>query len=116
LILLEWCAIEKSTKVFVVAIFILIATVLFFPFANGRAFEQEERISSAWATPILEPFWTSSRMTGETVMFVQRPEQQVVTARLLFAPARILKVTKWHYHPNDFGHRIYAQVVLQLLQ
>jgi acyl-CoA thioesterase-1 len=93
LILPERCALKKSTKVFVGAIFILLATVFFFPFANGRAFGQEERPGSAWATCILEPFWTSSRMTGETVMFVQRPEEHVVSARLLFAPARILKVT-----------------------
>ena len=72
------------------AVFILTAAVMSLSF-DGRAFGQEE--NSAWASSVLEPFWTSFRMTGETVMFVQRPEEQGVTAKLLFAPTRILKVT-----------------------
>ena len=92
--LLDGRLIKKCTKAFIGgAVIIPIATVLFFSFANARAFGQKEGTGSEWASSVLEPFWTSSRMTGETAMFVQWPEEEVVTARLLFAPTRILKVT-----------------------
>jgi lysophospholipase L1-like esterase len=91
--LLDRRLVKKSTKAFVGVHFILIAAVFFFPIANERAFGHEEDIGSEWVSLVLKPFWTSSRMTGETAMFVQRPEEGVVTARLLFAPTRVLKVT-----------------------
>jgi lysophospholipase L1-like esterase len=91
LIVLDWRAPKKSTNSLVVATFFVITAVMFFSFASGRAFGQGE--DSVWASSVLEPFWISSRMTEETAMFVQRPEEQAATARLLFVPARILRVT-----------------------
>ena len=91
--LIDGRLIKKSTSALVGAIFISIAAAPFFLFVNGRASGQEESSGSEWASSVLEPFWTSSRMSGETVMFVQRPDEEVVTARLLFPPTRILKVT-----------------------
>ena len=75
------------------AISILLGAGLFLYFAEGRAFAKQGGMDATWADTVLQPFWTSSRMTGETAMFVQRPEDKGITARLLFVPTRILKVT-----------------------
>ena len=93
MILLNCCALKKTTRPLVGTILLLTTAVLVLLLANGRALGQTETAGSAWAPSVLEPFWTSSRMIGETVMFVRRPEEQVVGARLLFAPSSILKVT-----------------------
>lgn len=90
--LLDGCRIKKRTREFVGATFIPIAAILFFHFVNGRALGQGDSSGSEWASSVLDPFSTSSRMTGETVMFVQRADEEVVTARLLFPPTRIPKV------------------------
>ncbi|MBS1851552.1 MAG: SGNH/GDSL hydrolase family protein [Acidobacteria bacterium] len=71
---------------------------------SGRAFAQAAPVEpggTAWASSVLEPFWTSTRMRDETVMFVQRPEEQEVSGRLLFTPTRIVRVT------SAFGTVVY---------
>jgi len=59
----------------------------------GRGQEIEQHQASRWAPLVLQPFWTSSRMSGETLLFVQAPGEKTVTARLLFVPTKIIAVT-----------------------
>jgi acyl-CoA thioesterase-1 len=48
---------------------------------------------SDWAPSVLQPLWTGTRMTGETLFFVQKPEDQNISARLMFVPTKIISVT-----------------------
>jgi len=54
---------------------------------------QQTSKTQDWAQSVLHPFWDSSRMSGETVFFVQPADSGPATARLLFVPKKIISVT-----------------------
>ena len=60
---------------------------------SAQAFGQESGIGAALAQSVLNPFWTDSRMTGETLFFVKKPNDENISARLLFVPTKIITVT-----------------------
>jgi len=84
--------INSTTKAFVKATAALILAMLFWLCADQQVFAEGEK-KTAWAASVSEPFWTSSRMNAETLMFIRRPEEHVVAAQLLFVPTKIIKVT-----------------------
>jgi acyl-CoA thioesterase I len=61
--------------------------------SDTQTFGQEAGNGAAWAQSVLNPFWTDSRMSGETLLFVQKPGDKNIAARLLFAPTKIITVT-----------------------
>ena len=54
---------------------------------------QEPSKAEDWAPSVLHPFWDGSRMSGETVLFVQPADSGPATARLLYVPKKIITVT-----------------------
>jgi acyl-CoA thioesterase I len=62
-------------------------------FIGTQAFGLEAAHGVDWAASVLQPFWTSSRMSGEALMFVQKPGDKNIAARLLFVPTKIISVT-----------------------
>ena len=54
---------------------------------------QEGTSKTPWADAVLNPFWATSRMNNETLMFVEQPGQKTAEANLLFVPNKILSVT-----------------------
>jgi acyl-CoA thioesterase I len=62
-------------------------------FIGTPALSQETGHAPDWAQSVLRPFWTGSRMTGETLLFVQGADAGPATARLLFVPTKIVTVT-----------------------
>jgi acyl-CoA thioesterase-1 len=71
----------------------LSTAALFWPCATLTAFAQSQEGDRQWAFATLQPFWTSSRMNGETLMFIQRPGEGEPTAQLFFAPTQIIRVS-----------------------
>jgi acyl-CoA thioesterase I len=59
----------------------------------GLAQGQETSKTADWAPSVLHPFWAGSRMSSETVLFVQGADSGPATARLLFVPKKIISVT-----------------------
>jgi len=57
------------------------------------ALSQETSKAPDWASSVLNPFWTGSRMSGETLLFVQGEDSGPATAQLLFVPEKIITVT-----------------------
>ena len=81
----------------------------------------------------MKPFWIGTEMDRESAFFIQSEEDESPLDFLLFTPEKILSVTSASEeivyeegrdyiltngvnHPNDFGHRIYAQVITCLLR
>lgn len=79
-------------------------------------------------------FWNSPVMVGESILPIRADDRTATANRLLFPVMQILSVTSSSgrvtyapdqdyvftpgsqvNHPNDFGHRVYAQVLSALL-
>jgi len=73
-------------------VFFLIASFVGVLIAT-QAFGQEAGNEAAWAPLVLHPFWIDSRMSGETLLFVKKPGDKDIAARLLFVPTKIVTVT-----------------------
>jgi len=56
-------------------------------------FGQGAASATAWADAVLTPFWATSHMSNETLLFVNMPGKQYAEAKLLFVPTRIVTVT-----------------------
>ncbi len=93
MLLPDWFKVKKCACGFAAAILLPSAAFLSLPLVSEQAFAQQGSAASNVPPSLLEPFWTSSRMTGETALFEKRSDEPEVTARLLFVPIRILKVT-----------------------
>ncbi len=77
------------SRMLVVVLLASLASVSMVGLAEG----QETSKTADWAPSVLHPFWTGSRMSGETVLFVQGADSGPATARLLFVPKKIISVT-----------------------
>ena len=49
--------------------------------------------ATSWADAVLTPFWASTHMSNETLLFVRMHDQKHAEARLLFVPTKIVSVT-----------------------
>jgi acyl-CoA thioesterase I len=65
------------------------AILLELPPASG----QEAAPPTSWADAVLTPFWASSHMSNETLLFEKMPDKRYADAELLFVPTRIVSVT-----------------------
>ena len=70
-----------------------LATALLGLLVEAPAFGQEAGRGADWAPSVLQPFWVGSRMSGETLLFVQKPGDKNITAQLLFVPTKVITVT-----------------------
>ena len=61
--------------------------------AISPAFGQEVGPTTSWADAVLTPFWASSHMSNETLLFEKMPNETYAEAKLLFVPTKIVSVT-----------------------
>ena len=72
---------------------LVLAAALGSPFAISPAFGQEAAQTTSWADAVLTPFWASSHMSNETLLFEKMPDKRYAEAKLLFVPIGIVSVT-----------------------